>query len=43
MGILPHLEEDFFQALADEITARGGTNASKGGHRRPVFCSDLVP
>jgi hypothetical protein len=43
VGILPPLEEDFFQTLANEITARGGTNASDGGFRRPVFCSDLLP
>jgi hypothetical protein len=43
VGILPSLEEDFFQTLANEITARGKTNASDGGFRRPVFCSDLLP
>jgi hypothetical protein len=40
VGILPRLEEDFFQALANEITARGGTKASDGGPRRAIFCPD---
>jgi hypothetical protein len=35
----PHLE-DFFQALPDEITARGGAKASDGGPRRAIFCPD---
>ena len=41
--IIPCLDEDLFQALADEIMARCGVRASDGGPRRPVFCSDLVP
>jgi hypothetical protein len=40
VGIIPRLDEDFFQDLADEITARGGAKASDGGHRRAIFCSD---
>jgi hypothetical protein len=40
VGILPHLDEDFFQALPDEITARGGAKASDGGPRRAIFCPD---
>jgi hypothetical protein len=43
VGILPHLDEDFFQTLADEITARGGAGVSDGGQRRAVFCSDPAP
>src|SRR5215208_5246702 len=43
VGILPCLQENLLQALADEITARGGAGISDGGFRRPVFCSDLVP
>ena len=40
LRILPRLEEDFFQALADEISARGGAKASDGGPRRAIFCPD---
>ena len=41
MGILPRLEEDFFQTPpADEIAARGGAKASDGGPRRAIFCPD---
>jgi hypothetical protein len=40
VGILPHLEEDFFQDLADQIIARGGAKASDGGPRRAICCRD---
>jgi hypothetical protein len=40
VGIFPRLDEDFFQALANEITARGGAKASDGGPRRAIFCAD---
>jgi hypothetical protein len=40
VGNLPRLDEDFFQALADEISARGGTGVSVGRQRRPLFCAD---
>ncbi len=40
-GILPRLDEEFFQALAEEITARGGANASDG-RQRPSICPDLA-
>jgi hypothetical protein len=40
VGNLPRLDEDFFQALPDEITARGGAGVSVGRQRRPLFCAD---
>jgi hypothetical protein len=40
VGILPRLDEDFFQALPGEIGARGGAKASDGGHRRAILCPD---
>jgi hypothetical protein len=42
LRILPCLKEYFFQALANEITARGGDTTSDGRHLRPIFRSDLA-
>jgi hypothetical protein len=42
LRILPRLNEYFFQALANEIMARGGDTASDSRHRRPIFRSDLA-
>jgi hypothetical protein len=38
--ILPCLDEDLFQALDEEIMARGRVGVTDGGHRRPLFCAD---